>query len=299
MQCRRCGSELKPGAKFCNICGIPVQGTPMPNPQAGGLQGENAGAYMQQPMMGMQGMYGQPFGTRAADFTRSIFGKIVDLVKSPVTAGERLIRAADIKTSVIIILLQGILNAVFVMAAEHKLFHFIDTGINLAGDLSFEEGETVAKTLSIPYFRILIITVLLSLGLSCGLALLMMAGNKIIKTQVSFAQMLSAAAVRSAVLIPAILVSVVLFEIFWQWGIFLFILINIWGFVSVVLSGYSMNKDKRDMFALMISIVILLFLAIVMFTLSKIWASYLPDILRSSINALEKMSWEDILNEIM
>lgn len=77
-------------------------------------------------------------------------------------------------------------------------------------------------------------------------------------------------------------------------------MINIWGFAAVVLALNSFNGgEKQDIFVAMMSIVLLLFIIIVLFIFSKIWTFYLPDVFKTAIDELDKMSLEDWIEELV
>lgn len=277
-------------ANFCTRCGRRLQ------------DGEICTCQTEQGSINREQQFraGQQFGTQAADFSKNFFSKILNLVKRPVSAGKELIMEADVKTAIILIVLQGIFNSIFAMAVGHKYSAFIKSALNISGELSYSQESKVNDAMAIPYFRIIIVTVMFTLGAACLFALLMMAGYRVIKVTVSFQQMISAAAIRSAVLIPAIILSIVVFEISFGWGLLLFIMINIWGFAAVVLALNSFNGgEKQDIFVAMMSIVLLLFIIIVLFIFSKIWTFYLPDVFKTAIDELDKMSLEDWIEELV
>lgn len=188
-------------ANFCTRCGRRLQ------------DGEICTCQTEQGSINREQQFraGQQFGTQAADFSKNFFSKILNLVKRPVSAGKELIMEADVKTAIILIVLQGIFNSIFAMAVGHKYSAFIKSALNISGELSYSQESKVNDAMAIPYFRIIIVTVMFTLGAACLFALLMMAGYRVIKVTVSFQQMISAAAIRSAVLIPAIILSIVVF----------------------------------------------------------------------------------------
>lgn len=151
-----------------------------------------------------------------------------------------------------------------------------------------------------PYFRIFLVTVAFSMVLSCILALMLLLGHMALKIPVSFQQMLSAAAIRSAVLCPAILLSLVVFELTAPAGIALFLLINIWGFtaMAVTMSNF-VHKEKRDMFVLAVSVVNLLFVFAALLVFSKIWMLYLPDLIRAGIKSMGDASMLELIDEFL
>lgn len=127
-----------------------------------------------------------------------------------------------------------------------------------------------------------------------------MAGHLVLKIPASFQQMISAAAIRSAVLVPAILLSILVFELSAGIGVSMFVLVNIWGFSAMLVAMSAfIRPEKMDLFVLMASIVILLFTFLTIFIFSKIWTLYLPDLIRTALKSMGDMSWQQLLEELM
>ena len=196
--CTRCGKALQEG-EICS-CQLPDE----KNQQ--GISGQADSVKQSQATLGGLGQQIPPqsqFGQQASIFAKSFFGDFMGIVKKPVTNGKEMVMKADVKTSLLLIAFQGIFSAVFTMMVE-------------GGILSGTE-------VTIPYFRIFVVTWLLSVGLACALALLLKIGNSIIKISVSYYQMLSVVAIRSTVLVPAIVISLIVTEIHGGIGLSLFI----------------------------------------------------------------------------
>lgn len=286
---------------------------PQGAPQMDGQQMQHGPYQNGQPFNGQQ-YQGQPFNSQyqgqpfngqqykqqASAFAQNFFGRVLNLIKNPVTAGKGLIMEADVKTAFLLIAFQGIFSALFAMAAAGKLSGYILAASGLADGISSGLGGVVAGALGMPYFRIFFVTVCFSIGLACLLALLMMAGHLVLKIPASFQQMISAAAIRSAVLVPAILLSILVFELSAGIGVSMFVLVNIWGFSAMLVAMSAfIRPEKMDLFVLMASIVILLFTFLTIFIFSKIWTLYLPDLIRTALKSMGDMSWQQLLEELM
>ncbi len=266
---------------------------PYPNQQTGQQPYPNQPYYNQQPN-------GQQYKAQASAFAQNFFQKVLGLVKCPVTAGKKLIMEADVKAALLLIVFQGIFSAFFAMAVAGKLSSYIKAASGIADGFSAGMGSVVAGVMAMPYFRIFVVTVLLSLGLACVLALLLMLGHMVLQIPVSFQQMLSAASIRSAVLVPAILLSILVFELFTGMGITLFVLVNIWGFSAMIVAMSAfVEPAKMNTFVLMVSIVILLVIVIAAFTLSRAWTLYLPDLMRTALKSMGDLSWNDLVQEFL
>ncbi len=322
-------------SKFCTKCGRPVpeggicscqlqaggQAQTPPNQNSNGSQQGNQpfqgqqqgnqqfqGQQGIQPFQGQQGSQqfqsqpfnGQQYKEQASAFAQNFFGKLLYVIKRPVEAGTNLILEANIKTALLLVAAQGLCSALFAMAAAGKVSGYIQAASGLANGISSGLGNVVAGAMGMPYFRIFLVTVAFSMALSCILALMLLLGHMALKIPVSFQQMLSAAAIRSAVLCPAILLSLVVFELAAPAGIALFLLINIWGFtaMAVTMSNF-VHKEKRDMFVLAVSIVNLLFVFAALFVFSKIWTLYLPDLIRAGIKSMGNASMLELIDEFL
>ena len=313
-------------SKFCTKCGRPVpeggicscqlqaggQAQTPPNQNSNGsqqgsqpFQGQQQGSqpFQGQQFQGQQGSQpfnGQQYKEQASAFAQNFFGKLLYLIKRPVEAGTNLILEANIKTALLLLVAQGLCSALFAMAAAGKVSGYIQAASGLANEISSGLGNVVAGAMGMPYFRIFLVTVAFSMVLSCILALMLLLGHMALKIPVSFQQMLSAAAIRSAVLCPAILLSLVVFELTAPAGIALFLLINIWGFtaMAVTMSNF-VHKEKRDMFVLAVSVINLLFVFAALFVFSKIWTLYLPDLIRAGIKSMGNASMLELIDEFL
>ena len=327
-------------SKFCTKCGRPVpeggvcscqlqaggQAQTPPNQNSNGsqqgsqpFQGQQPGSqpfqgqqfqgqqgsqpFQGQQFQGQQGSQpfnGQQYKEQASAFAQNFFGKLLYLIKRPVEAGTNLILEANIKTALLLLAAQGLCSALFAMAAAGKVSGYIQAASGLANEISSGLGNVVAGAMGMPYFRIFLVTVAFSMVLSCILALMLLLGHMALKIPVSFQQMLSAAAIRSAVLCPAILLSLVVFELTAPAGIALFLLINIWGFtaMAVTMSNF-VHKEKRDMFVLAVSVVNLLFVFAALLVFSKIWTLYLPDLIRAGIKSMGDASMLELIDEFL
>ncbi len=309
-------------SKFCTKCGRPVpeggicscqlqaggQAQTPPNQNSNGsqqgsqpFQGQQQGSQpFQGQQQGSQPFNGQQYKEQASAFAQNFFGKLLYLIKRPVEAGTNLILEANIKTALLLLAAQGLCSALFAMAAAGKVSGYIQAASGLANEISSGLGNVVAGAMGMPYFRIFLVTVAFSMVLSCILALMLLLGHMALKIPVSFQQMLSAAAIRSAVLCPAILLSLVVFELTAPAGIALFLLINIWGFtaMAVTMSNF-VHKEKRDMFVLAVSVVNLLFVFAALLVFSKIWTLYLPDLIRAGIKSMGDASMLELIDEFL
>lgn len=220
--------------------------------------------------------------------------KVYGVLKKPISSGKELVVAVDIKTAFILIALQGILNSVFMMVVGKKYSSLMKSVLGIDSDTD----KSIKAIADVPYLKYFFVTLIFTAGAACVLSLLLMAVMKIMQTPVSFLQMISLTSVRSAVLVPGILVSIVALVISWRFGIILFMLINVLGYSACVVTLFSVfsitEQEKKNMFVFMVSIAVMIFILIVSFAISRMWTLYIPKGVTDAINSLRNLSWEDI-----
>lgn len=270
--CTKCGRALQEG----EICSCQVEGGTAESRQPESNQTQNGSR--EQTDFGRLGQQIPPkseLEKQASALAQDFFKKILRVIKEPITAGREMIMQADAKTAVLLMGLQGIFSAIFIMLVEGSLM-----------------GELEIST---PYARIFFVTWLISVGMAFALALLLKLGNAVIKIPVSYFQMLAAVSIRSTVLIPAILLSIIAAVIHMGIGIGLFVLINIWGFTAMVVTLTSLiGQEKLNKFALIASVAILLFVLLAVFVLTRTVKFYIPDEILTFLSNLNDL--EDLLS---
>lgn len=291
--CTKCGRPLQEG-EICS-CQMKKQEVPqetvenkVEQPVVQNQQETQQQTINQQPTQGQQITVN--VNTQAAqELFHGVLGCFLQLMKKPVTTGKELIREANMKIALSFIILQGVFSGFFALAVVGKYGSLLGALSGAASSLSSLSSGSMDTTLIIPYFRSFLVTVVFSIVLSCFLALLLLLGHMILKSPVSYRQMLAAVSIRSALLLPTILISLILFELQVTIGIFLFIAVNIWGLMAMFLALASwITDEKKNLFVLIMSLALLLFIIIMMFILSKIWTLYLPDSIRNMIKLTQQ-----------
>lgn len=298
--CTKCGRMLADG-EVCN-CGQASgqQQNQYQNGYQNQMGGQNQYQNGYQNQMGGQNQYqngyqGQPgaqygqmagqYAGQAAMMAKGIWANIIDIVKKPVTTGKRLMQEANIKTAIILIVLHAIMNAVFIKLVENRIAEEI-----------YKEYKANASFLSdnvkitMPYLRAFIVTILLTVCISCALAGLMLVCYRLSNIAVSYIQMLVLVSVRSAVLIQAVFISGVIFIISWNYGISAFVLVSIVGLICIVCTATAIAPDdKKDKLVLLMSIMVLIFLIVKIFIIYKMCPLYLPEDVKDSINSIKDL----------
>ncbi len=299
--CTHCGRPLQEG-EVCTCQEVNVQQTvenqmPPVQQQAQPVQQQvppvqqQAQPVQQVPPVQQQVPPVQPQGSSNAQATKELAnqvkGNFLQLLKKPVTVGKKIVEEADIKIAVIFLVLQAIASSLFGLAVGSKVNDLISTVGGLTGGFDFGISAAVVGMLKVSYGKIFVVTLLLSLVFSGVYALLLWLAHMAIRCKTSFQKMVSVAAIRSAVMVPLILVSLLLFELNVGMGFCLLIVGNIWGFITttVVMTEF-IPEEKKDIFPLAVSIAILLFIAIVTLVMGKEWTLYLPEAVKTAVDTI-------------
>lgn len=273
--CARCGRPLQAG-EVCNCMAQNTLGGQQVQMQASATPSQMG--YQIPPVQPQMGYQMPPLQSQAAGQSASgsqsargladqVKGNFLGVLTKPVTVGREVIAVADLKMALIFFVLQGIASGLFAWAVGHSLFTAANSGLSyLGGKINF------------PYVRVMLVTMIVSVLQSCILSLLLWCGHALMQCGTTYPKMMSAAAIRSAMMVPTILAAILLFEINAGMGFFLFVFGNIWGFLTMATAMDAHIPDKRkDVFPLIVSIVILIFIILCVFIMSKAAVYYVPE----------------------
>lgn len=257
--------------------------------QPNGGQNENQQQYQQQ--------YQQAKAVAAGLFAKAS-GCLINLYTRPVSTARSMIETVEFQVGLVFIVLQGIFSALFGMLGAGKIIGLVASMGSLFGLSSKFLSSTAAyqNMFRVPYFRIFIVTLLISVALSMVLALLLMAGNMVLKNRVSFQGMVAAASVRSAVLLATTVVAMLAFLINPFFGIIVFFAGNIWGIVLIALAMPVSNPGAAEKLPLVLFLVFLIFMLVSLFVMSKGCTQYLPDMLREGGKSLPQL--DDVFDSL-
>ena len=254
--CTKCGRPLADG-EVCNC-----QATPQINPGQVAPMPQAAPAPQGQPQMAPQG---QPYMQQKAPsqfdaVMKDTLAAFVDIMKAPVTKGQELVKGEKFIVSVIYIVLQALLSTIFATLATVK---FMGDGA---------EATTYVKVFFGTFFG--------SVLFSAMLFGVVMAANAICKNPISVKSALCVVGNRSIVLCPVILLSVILVLIASSWGIGLFFLASLWGFIVLIKSNPIANPQSEDLLTHIFAAGIFIFVVIAMVIVPRFYIeTYFPGVL--------------------
>lgn len=271
--CTRCGRPLQAG-EVCS-CGSfnPQQmnmraqaGQRAAEPQAQMAQqqgGMNQGAAGPQggmnPNMAGNPMYGGPQGgmnpnmaayaSPASVFFNRIWGTFLRILKAPVTGGIAFMQTADIKMASVFVVLQSLLSGLWSMASTGAMIRAVG-GRSYYGDY-------------IPYGRMFVVTALLTAAFIYLLAAVVMLATMTLGQKFTYAQILCGISVRSVLLIPALLVSILLSQIFVVLGAIAYLLACVWSIFAMFFAVVSViEMEKRNRFTWVVTLFLTVYLVV-------------------------------------
>lgn len=287
--CTKCGKALEEGEICsCSIVNQSMQQAPQyqgqPAPQ---YQGQFAPQY-QQPTPQYQAQptptyanqpVSQATGKTASDYLKKLFQLFKNILRYPATEGAVFAVSEDRNLAFGLLGAQALFSALFGLAMASK------AGSLLKVLNSFSDSESM----KMPYFRIFLLTIIVSFALSCALAGILFGISTLFKNNVSFKAALCTTAVRSVVLIPISAVALILSFLNIGAGILLFYMGNLAGICYMVLAFPVTSQENRNKVAFIVFISIVIFAFVSMFIMAKCAPYYAPSSLKESFEAISKM----------
>ncbi len=200
-------------------------------------------------------------------FLGKMFGSFLNIIKHPVTGGRDVILAGGVAVGSALMVLQGILTAIFAAIGANKAFG------DMVGVVSYFSSDDV----KIPYVKIIFLTLILSVILSFVLALLLFLGNLIMKNTVSFTQMIGAASLRSSVVIITNILAIIVCLINPVGGMLVFAIGNIWGFFVILQAMPIATEAMRNKLPLVMILVYFVFMLANYFCVKQGYTGLLGD----------------------
>lgn len=208
-------------------------------------------------------------------------GTFINMITQPITTGRQLVASNEIGVAVTFIILQAIMSGFFALAVMAKIGGTAESVIGLL------VGSYMDSSLKFPYGRIFILTVIASAMLSFLLALLLVAGNMMIKNTVTYGQMLNCAAVRSVWISVMSLIALILFILSPAAGICIYLLSGVWGVIAVTMVVPKNGECSADKFSMVLFGVTIVFGLLTLLVMVKIVGpNYFPDVFKLGLNEI-------------
>ena len=315
--CRQCGSEIRPGAKFCVVCGAgvpeqpvqaeeetvqeepvqaveetvqeePVQEETMQEEPVQAVEEAVQEETMQEepvqesaiptPDQTQAQAYGQPQGQ---PYAQQPYGQPYAAPQQPSAAGLYFKKLLD--TFVAVMRAPSSQGRAFAGAGDFMIaggFILIQAIVTMIFGL-FTEMRVYSYLgldgITPPYAAVIFGTLFFSLLFSLILAGMVLGANILSGNHISFAMALGAVATRSIVLIPATIVSLVVMLISPLYGIMFFFIVSIWGLIVMIKANPLTNIQADDVLTHILSATVIIYLIIVLALMIKIGITFYID----------------------
>ena len=254
------GQPMPQGGQF-------QQGQPMP--QGGQFQqGQQYQGQYQQPNQYQQ--YAQAQANQVVSHMSNAFKSFLEIMKKPITGGTQFIANAVTAQSIVLIIVQALISSL--------LGTVLISNINKLMTLANDEDYLFSGVKG--FFVTLIFSVLFSV-LFAGLFWL---GYKIVKADISFEKALAIAGLRSAELMPIMLIGLIISLFNVAGGIVIYELAGIMAFAAVTAVLMCEQFVEADKKAYVIIAVLLVFVIVSMLIMSKAVMLYVPSSIKDGIN---------------
>jgi hypothetical protein len=296
--CAYCGKQIADG-EICscqqqqtnqNVNGG-WQGQPQPNPQVYYQQANQVYGQTSEQARQASAAAGQAasqYASQAGNILNETVGHALLILKAPADAAKSFVVSANIKVSVVLVLLQAILSGLFSFCITAKINSLVSQAS--AGYLNF---DVFSKGGAFGY------TFLMSVVFSVVFMLLAWAVAAIAKGKTSYQQMLSVAAIRSTYLLPVALISIILFFIKPGYGIGFFFIAGAFISCSALIESLrvvpGINENLKTYLAV---VAMIIFSIVVVYFTVKVAPNSLSSYMKNQISDFGKFDMEDILDGI-
>lgn len=296
--CTKCGRELTPG-QIC-VCQRNYSGSSETggedavvgrtlqnagdaerrsvNRTAAGTMGtkqQDIGEAPHQSTQTSSGIKGQ-----SAAIVSNVFEVLLAILKTPVSAGRKVVMQGKVAVGVYLIILQAVFTGLFGMVMISKINELIAGAAGSSSTSLLEYAS--ASVVKFSYLKGFIISVLGSAALSFLVALIAMLLLMLFRGKTTYTGMILAAGVRCAGMLPVTMLSILVSIFNAGWGIVVFMVSAVIGYIFMgrVLTAGSTFLENRVPYV--VFLLIILTIIVQYFMISKVWPLYLPDVLRAS-----------------
>ena len=232
--------------------------------------------FQQVPPQQYQQQYQQmaPQQSAASDYFKQFLNTALNVWKKPVTAGKEYVMSGKFTLAIGYLIVQAVLAVILGMVFEARS--------SLA-----DFAELVGSSVGVTYVKVFFGTLFLSAIFSIMLAGLLLGFNLIAKNNMTFKNALCLVSVRSIVIAPAMVVTLIIILINPLWGGVFSLVINIWGFIAIVKALPVVSEQSDNLLVHLVTAAILIFVIIaliIMFTIGL--ECYCPGVMSEIKSAL-------------
>lgn len=290
-------------AKFCTNCGRPLEEGQVCSCTMEQFQ-QNVAAQQAQQQAAQQPNIQIQFNKeqyeqmkqKSGAYVSSLINAFVNILRYPYSRGRDFVAKIDEKLAFGFIGLQAIISALFALAVVGRINSTINQAAGLAVGSAY--SSYVSKTVTVSYAKAFFVTLLISLVISALLSGLVFVGNRILKGNASYKQILCVTSVRSIAVVPFVLLSIVLVFMSPTYAIALFAASEIMAMFYVYLVFPVGSAQSQELLPLVMFVIVLLFVVVSYFIMKNSAGFLVPDMMKEAFDSLNKLDFTDIIGDL-
>lgn len=240
---------------------------------------QTGNVYQGQPMNQGNGLYVSQYQQqfekvkqKSTIFLQKVYIAFKSILYSPATEGSKFAASENTTIAMGLLAFQGLFSAIFALV--------VSTNINSLYNIAYSYGKignNIARMYKMPLFKIFIVTIIISVALSFALATLLYIAGMLFKNTISFKAAFCIVAIRSTIIIPISISSIVLFNINSSIGLTIFYLGSLAGLCYMVSASSALCPESKDRIPAIVFTAALIFVFVASFVMYKSVSNYLPE----------------------
>lgn len=259
---------------------------------------QTGNVYQGQPMNQGNGTYVSQYQQqlekvkqKSTIFLQKVYIAFKSILYSPATEGSKFAASENTFLAMGLLAFQGLFSAIFALV--------VTTNIKSLYNIAHSYGKienNIPSIYKIPIFKIFIITMIISVALSFVLATLLYIAGMLFKNTISFKAAFCIVAIRSTIIIPISISSIVLFNINSSIGITIFYLGGIAGLCYMVSAYSALSPERKDRIPAIVFTAALIFVCVATIVMYKSVSNYLPEGMKDEWNHINDVITNPITN---
>lgn len=273
-------------AKFCVKCGKPLEEGEVCSCQ---VQQPVQQATTSQPIVAQAPVMQQPVAPSAAGiYLKRLWAVAIGIFKAPATMLQSFVAAGDIHVALGFIIAHALAFAIFLTVFFNNIGSRISNAMGLYS--SMLGSSSVSDSMKFPLVTIFFVTLLLTFGLACLFAAILLLFNKtVFKAETTYNHMLCVVSAKSIAVVPFMLVGILVAFISINWASF-FVgagILLAYFYVATALKGASAIDENKAIYTLFLSFV--LFAIATGIVIAIFYSMYLPSGIKSGTNFISSL----------
>ncbi|MDO5293604.1 MAG: YIP1 family protein, partial [bacterium] len=283
--------------------------------------GQQSQQYYQQPQQGQQFQQApgggqtymgnqfyneqyQKMKQKSSTYISTLVQTFLSIFRYPYNKGKEYVSGANEKLAIGFIAVHAIFSGLFSLVIARQINYTFDQLSNALSSQSswsnssslLSGSKSVSNVMEVSYAKFFFIVLIFSALFSFILAGLLFVANKVLKGNASFKEILCLTSIRSVVISPFILVSLLLAFLSPMLGAYLFIGCEILAMFYVYAATPVNDPNAKERLPIVMFVVVLLFVIISFIIMKNAVVLLLPDKLKDAMDQISNFSFNQYLN---